>query len=157
MKEMLKFRFWLITCAFILGIFISAAQAQTQKPKKEKPGKTVLIFEKKQCFGSCPVYTAEFFADGLVKVNGIKFVKKAGLSEFRLYPEEICNLYTEAQSLGFFSFPEKFETQITDYPQRELTLYKKNKPKRVVFAGDMPSEFQPYLKRLAELIEKQIN
>jgi hypothetical protein len=124
----------LLFCLLIIGFVVRATPVENTKPGK-KPGKTVLIYERKPCYGNCPAYKAEFYANGFVLVTGMQHVKLADQPEYRfqLPPEEIQQFMANAQNEGFFTFPDRFKTQATDIPARELTILQKDKPKKVVF------------------------
>ena len=152
---------WIITvllfCLLLIALVARAAPV-TQKNSAKKPEKTVLIFERKPCYGFCPAYKAEFFASGLVLVTAMQHVKLAEQPEFRfqLPPAEIQQLAAQAKKSGFFAFPERIKTKATDIPARELTIFQKNKPKKVVFE-ETPESFKEVTDQLESTVESRIN
>lgn len=131
------------------------AHAQGYKPVKvEKP---VIIFEKKPCFGFCPVYEAKFFANGTVTVVYTKAQQKPQKVKFKLTKAEMKALEARADKLNVFLMKDKYETQITDYQVRELTVNKQFKSKHIVYTEGASEEFNTFLQDLASLVEKNLN
>ena len=129
-------------------------QAQGYKPVKvEKP---VIIFEKKPCFGFCPVYEAKFFANGTVTVIYTKAQQKPQKAKFKLTKAEIKTLTERAENLNIFLMKDKYETLKTDFQVRELTFNKQFKSKTISYSEGASPEFEVYLQELADLVESNI-
>jgi hypothetical protein len=135
----------------------SATTAETRLRSKTKPSKTLLIFEKKPCFGFCPVYKATFMKNGKVLVTYRQPGKEEASTSFTLPKGEVDIWWGRGAKLGFFKMKDRFDTQKTDWPEREITLYKKGKPKTVIYSEGGTSEFEAYLADLAALVEGKIN
>jgi hypothetical protein len=131
------------------------ANAQGYKPVKvEKP---VIIFEKKPCFGFCPVYEAKFFANGNVLVTYTKAQEKPQKIKFKISKAEIKSLVERADDLNVFQMKDKYETLMTDFQVRELTVNKQFKSKTISYTEGASTEFESYLTDLAKLVESNIN
>src|SRR5688572_20566354 len=146
--------FGLLFCLLLVGKF---GKSEAQVAKKTKPSKTLLIFEKKPCFGFCPVYKADFKENGMVEVTYQQPAKPKAQTIFKLNSGEVKTLWSRGEKLGFFKMKPRYETLRTDFPVRELTLFKKNKPKTVNYTEGASPEFDAYLVDLAALIEGKIN
>ena len=149
--------FVMFTLLFTLLIIGKNSNINAQASKKQSPAKTLLIFEKKSCFGFCPVYRAEFKSDGQVIIMAQPAGKPQEKHSFRISRKEAQELWKRGEQLGFFKLKANYETLITDYPVREITLYKNNKPKKVTYTEGGPAELDAYLKNLAELVEKNLD
>ncbi|HSI90587.1 MAG TPA: DUF6438 domain-containing protein [Adhaeribacter sp.] len=122
-----------------------------------QPAKTLLIFEKKPCFGFCPVYKAEFLSTGEVKVKYTRPYRPAQTETFRLSKDEVCELWTRGEKLGVFKMKNRYETLITDFQVRELTLFDKGGlPKNIYYTEGASPEFELYLRDLADLVERNL-
>ena len=130
------------------------AQAQGYKPVKvEKP---VIVFEKKPCFGFCPVYVAKFFGNGTVQVTYTKAQQEPQKVKFKLAKAEIKTLVERADNLNVFQMKSKYETLQTDYQVRELTINKQFKSKSISYTEGASPEFDVYLSDLADLVERNL-
>jgi len=147
----------MFTLLFTLLIIGKFSNTSAQIAKKASPAKTLLIFEKKPCYGFCPVYKAEFLSDGNVMVTAQPAAKPKEKISFKIPREEAQALRKRGEDLGFFKLKDKYETQITDFPVREITLYKNNKPKKVTYTQGGPEELDAYLNDLAQLVEKNLH
>ena len=119
--------------------------------------KTVLIFEKKPCYGFCPDYKAQFFSNGKVEVKYTKPGQEPKTTAFRLKKEEVKSLVKRGEATGFFQMKDRYESLIPDFPARELTMFRNGKPKKVSYTEGGSPEFESYLKDLAQLVESNLN
>ena len=149
--------FVMFTLLFTLLIIGKYGNTNAQTSKKSSPAKTLLIFEKKPCFGFCPVYKAEFLSDGHVLVTAQPAAKPKEKVNFRISRKEAQELWQRGEKLGFFNLKDKYESQKTDFPEREITLYKGNRPKKVIYTEGGPEELDVYLTDVAQLVEKNLN
>ncbi|MBK0404753.1 hypothetical protein I5M27_17295 [Adhaeribacter sp. BT258] len=156
---MKQFRTGLVmfTLLFTLLIIGKNGNTSAQASRKQSPAKTLLIFEKKQCFGFCPVYRAEFKTDGNVLVTAQPPAKPKVQRTFRISRKEAQELWKRGEQLGFFQLKDNYESLIPDYPAREITLYKNNKPKKVTYTEGGPQALDAYLNDLAQLVEKNLD
>ena len=68
--------------------------------------------ERTPCYGSCPVYTVEVFADGRVKYNGKIFVARIGIHEWNIDEKSIEEINNAIAKYGYFSMKENEPTLI---------------------------------------------
>lgn len=148
------FMFGLLFGLLLVGKF---GKTEAQVNRKIKPAKILLVFEKMPCFGYCPVYKATFKENGLVEVTYQQPAKPKTQTSFKLSSDEVKSLWNRGEKLGFFKMKPRYETLRTDFPVREITLYKKNKPKTVNYSEGASPEFEAYLVDLAALVEGKIN
>ena len=145
----------LLFTLLLIGMnFKFKAQAQGYKPVKTV--KPVIIFEKKPCFGFCPVYEAKFFANGTVTVIYTKAQQKPQKVKFKLTKAEIKTLVDRADDLNVFQMKDKYETLMTDFQVRELTVNKQFKSKTISYTEGASPEFEAYLSDLANLVERNL-
>jgi hypothetical protein len=132
---------------------MAAEQINELLPIQPKP---MLVFEKKPCFGFCPVYKATFLENGTVDVIYRQPGKAEAHKTFQLSKTEVKTLWQRGKNLGFFSLPEKFETQRTDFPVRELTMFEKGKSKKISYTEGGSAELETLMLDLAQIIEANL-
>lgn len=132
---------------------LAAEQIQELNTPQTRP---LLVFEKKPCFGFFPVYKATFQENGTVQVAYRQPGKPEAQKIFKLSKNEVKTLWLRGKNLGFFSLPEKFETQKTDFPVRELTLFGKGKSKKISYTEGGSTELEAYLQDLAQIVEANL-
>ncbi len=96
-------------------------------PKGEQPPVSVieaplLSFQRLPCFGRCPVYTVELFADGRVHFRGEANVREPGEHEWRLEAAELQAVVARLETSGFGAWKNAYERQdMTDAGTAVLT------------------------------------
>lgn len=146
----------LLFTLLLIGLYFNST-AQPQNSGIYKTEQPALIFEKKPCFGFCPVYKASFFANGKVEVTYTKSGENPQQTSFNLSKAEIKTLSDRAEKLGVFKMKDTYETLMTDFPVRELTVNFKNKTKTISYTEGASPEFETYLQDLAALVERNLN
>lgn len=90
------------------------------------PADTVISLERTTCFGTCPAYTIEVTANGVVNYEGKMYVGVKGKQTAKVGPETVVNLLREFNALGFISLAPGVETECkawaTDNPMVIVTL-----------------------------------
>lgn len=154
-----RMQHFLFALLFPLAFFwvIPEFKSEPKQTTTESKEKVVMIFEKKACYGFCPVYKATFYQSGKVKVAYTKPPQETGNATFELSKEEVKTLVNQARTLGFFQMKDRYETLISDFQVRELTLFQNGKPKKVIYTEGASPEFNQFLKDLAELVESNLN
>src|SRR4051812_50068887 len=81
----------------------------------------VITIERTRCYGDCPVYSAQIYADGAVVYTGKMFVKETGERRFKIPQEKVQELIKEFERVDYFSFkkkkePEEKERMVLDFP-----------------------------------------
>ena len=92
----------MFTLLFTMLIIGRNSNINAQASRKPSPAKTLLVFEKKPCFGFCPVYRAQFMSDGNGVVMAQPPAKPQEKHSFRISRKEAQELWKRGEQLGFF-------------------------------------------------------
>ena len=86
--------------------------------KKANPSEIELIIslQRTACFGTCPIYKIEIFADGSGIYTGTRFVENIGVTKFSLSATQLNLILTKAKAIGFSNMKEEYSEPISDLP-----------------------------------------
>lgn len=99
----------------------AARTAAAQAPAPAATGtEPVLTFARTPCFGTCPAYTMEVFADGRVLYEGRHAVPLMGKKELRLPAAAVADMLRNAKEADFASFNARYSNGATDLPSTVL-------------------------------------
>lgn len=113
-----------------------------------------VVMDKGACFGSCPVYTLEIDNLGNALYDGRRFTDKPGLHKHKLTTPQFQSILDQFDKMNFFSYPEKFRSDIADLPTVSITHTNKGLTKTVSGKDNRPDELLA-LQRLLESFTKQ--
>lgn len=102
---------------------VVAAKAPV-KPSAE-PG-PVLTFERTPCFGTCPAYTMQVFADGHVAYEGRRRVPMMGTKELKLPVSAVTDMLNQAKAAHFEEFQARYSMNTTDLPSTIIAVRQPN-------------------------------
>lgn len=63
------------------------------------------------CYGTCPVYSVEIFADGFIRYIGIKFVQYTGEHRAVVPQQSVENLVADFLKADYFAFQDRYDSQ----------------------------------------------
>lgn len=100
-------------------------------------GDILITIERGACFGTCPIYSAQIYADGTVVYVGKDNVKTTGERRFKISQDRIQALIKEFERIDYWSLKDKYETDengmsVTDMPTTTTSICLNGKKKRVV-------------------------
>ena len=113
---------------------VTKQKATTQKVKVKKPNKKVaatpakveagpvLTFERTPCFGTCPAYSMQVFADGRIAYNGTRAVPVMGEKELRLPVATVNEMLRMGQEARFEQFQERYSKGTSDLPSTVVAI-----------------------------------
>ena len=86
--------------------------------KKANPSEIELIIslQRTACFGTCPIYKIEIFADGSGIYTGTRFVENIGVTKFNLSETQLNLILTQAEAIGFTNMKGEYSEPISDLP-----------------------------------------
>ncbi len=145
---------------FLLITLVSVTIACKQKEvivEKEKNQTSIesidsLIFsyERTACFGQCPMDKVSVYKSGYTVYEGKNFTEKIGFYYGYTDKTWLTALNKQANAIGFYSLPDRIETQISDFPSK-IIYFNLNGKKKIV---DDPSVGPEKLKELQRKIEE---
>lgn len=131
----------LVAFSFTLPACAQKAKSATQKAKTQKASKKaaaeearlnalkakneagpVLAFERTRCFGKCPAYVMQVFADGRVAYEGRRDVPVIGSKEFKLSTAAVADMLRTAQEAHFDQFQDRYSQNTSDLPSTVVTI-----------------------------------
>jgi hypothetical protein len=77
----------------------------------------VITLERTACFGTCPVYKLEIFADGKVVYEGKDFVKRKGKLQGRITKAAVQQLVREFNRINYFSLDDEYISEGPNCPE----------------------------------------
>jgi hypothetical protein len=86
----------------------------------------VLTFERTPCFGTCPAYTMQVFADGRVAYEGRRGVPMLGTKELKLPASAVADLLRQAKEARFEQFQDRYSMNTTDLPSTIIAVRQPN-------------------------------
>lgn len=114
---------------------------------------SLIILETTPCRGYCPAYKLDFFTNGSVQYEGIRFVEKIGVSTFQLTPTEQTMLHKKMEAANLWQYPESFPVTIVDGPGANITIYNGKAEKTIRGSIERPKpirDMQDFLAGLAK-------
>lgn len=77
----------------------------------------VITLERTACFGSCPMYKVEIFADGKVVFEGKDFVKRKGRAQGRITKSAVQQLVREFNRLNYMNLQDEYNPDGPNCPE----------------------------------------
>ncbi|ALW85547.1 hypothetical protein AUC43_10865 [Hymenobacter sedentarius] len=125
-----------------------ATQASTVQGKQD--AEPVLTFERTPCFGTCPAYKMQVYADGRVAYEGRRAVPVMGTKELKMAPAALADLLRMAKEAHFEQFQERYSKNTSDLPSTVIGIRQPNgQLKTVVVEEGAPDNVQNLFNRFA--------
>ena len=92
--------------------------AKATQPAKPAPAASlpVLTFERTPCFGTCPGYKMDVYADGRVAYDGTRAVPLMGKKELTMPASAVAALLSQAKEAHFEKFEKRYSRNTSDLP-----------------------------------------
>jgi hypothetical protein len=110
-------------------------------PAKDAPTEAgpVISFERTACFGTCPSYVMQVYADGRVAYEGRRFVTIEGKKDLKLPAAAVTDMLQQARNAHFETFEKTYSSGVTDVPSTILTIRQPDgNLKKVTAEGNAP-------------------
>lgn len=151
----------LLLLGFFSFSFLLPAIAQHAPSKKMKVKKTakkasatyqaatpagpVLTFERTPCYGICPAYGMQVFADGRVAYEGHHHVPLMGKHDLKLPAAAVAEMLRQAKAAHFETFGKSYLSGTTDMPSTIVAIRQPDGTlKRVAAEADAPENVKSY-------------
>lgn len=153
-----KHLFFILILLLLPICFEFNASAEEQENCKSE---ILITIERGACFGSCPIYSAQIYADGTVIYKGKDFVKVTGERKYRISTDKLRELVKAFEQINYFSLKDRYETDengrsITDQPTTTTSICLRGQRKQVVDYYYAPKELvdlENEIERIAGLNE----
>lgn len=122
-------------------------KAQAQPKSEAEP---MLTFERTPCFGTCPAYKMQVFADGRVAYEGRRAMPVMGKKNLQLPAATVADMLHQAQDAHFDQFQNRYSRNTTDLPSTIITIRQPNgQLKTVVVEEGEPDNVRTFVASLA--------
>ena len=125
----------------------AAAPVKTTAPTEAGP---VLTFERTPCFGTCPGYVMQVYADGRVAYEGRRAVPMMGKQDLRLPTATVADMLRQAKEAHFETFEKRYSRNTSDLPSTVVAIRQPDgQLKTVVVEEGAPNNVQLFFTYLA--------
>ncbi|HEX8504200.1 MAG TPA: DUF6438 domain-containing protein [Hymenobacter sp.] len=133
----------------------AAREAQAKAVKEQQEKGPVLTFERTPCFGICPAYSMQVFADGRVAYEGRRAVPMLGKQELRLPAAAVADMLRTAKEFKFETFDRQYSRGTTDLPSTVIAVRQPNgQLKTVTVEEGAPQNVQAFVAYLTSQFDK---
>lgn len=136
---------------FILLTVVSCNQDKSQMPQGESG--PLVIMQKTECFGTCPVYTITIYADGKAEYEGVRHVQKIGRFHKQFSPETVNGLIKDFEAADFWNLKDEYVAEVTDLPTTYLSFNHGGRTKKIKDLVEAPQQLKDLEQQVAELSE----
>ena len=137
---------------------LSGCDLTSQLGESARPGPSPALlrvgYTQGHCFGDCPVFALEVYADAELVYKGERFTDRPGTWRKRGDREEIATLIERLESIDWQQYPARFPSRLPDLATTTITWYGKGEePIAVAFK----EETAPELRRVADDLKRLAN
>ena len=130
---------------------------QTPPPPASDAPYRFLQLERTACYGKCPVYTVDFYSNGLVIYQGKRYTLRPGMHESRIGETEIEELLQRLSRSGYYDFADSYPAAELRFPDMPLTILRatdvRRQRKSVAIQYEAPEALDALLRHVDALIE----
>ena len=112
----------------------------------------IISLQRTACFGTCPIYKIEIFADGSGIYTGTRFVENIGVTKFSLSENQLNLILTQAETIGFRNMKEEYSEPISDLP----TTFIQIKDKKIRDYTGAPKTLKNLEKLIDQMYQKAV-
>jgi len=133
-----------LICLIILSVLVLNFGCKTKQKanKTDKMEVPVFVLEKTACYGECPVFTIQIYANGFIEFEGKRFVDKIGNFTNKIYKAEVDLLINDFVTAKFFEFEDKYTSEATDFPTTYITFNHDGRTKKITDYDGAPNELE---------------
>ena len=140
----------LIISIIFLGITLSSCLAN----KNIETSNPVIKLKTTACSGTCPVFTLEIYSNGVITLNGEKFLEHIGKYKSKLNDDQYDTLISKFDESNFFSFENKYTSTFMDLPAKYITYSKGDRSKEIMAYDNIPEELTELINTVNQLINQ---
>jgi len=133
---------WIAATAALLLSGCSGSVPPWRQAHWPAEGYEVVYLARTACFGTCPVYEVEVFADGRVRYTGEEHVKTSGTHEARISPDAVRQLAVAMRAARFDTLRSSYQDVddgcdrlFTDAPSLTIGMKRDGRTKGVNYYG----------------------
>ncbi|SFQ72411.1 DUF6438 domain-containing protein [Hymenobacter arizonensis] len=127
-----------------------AEETRLKELKAKQDNGPVLTFERTACFGKCPAYAMQVYADGRVEYEGRGDVPIMGKKELKMTPAAVAEVLRRAKEANFDQFKDRYSENTSDLPSTVVAIRQPNgQLKRVVAEEGEPTNVKMFFTYLS--------
>ncbi|GAA4045397.1 hypothetical protein GCM10022409_34300 [Hymenobacter glaciei] len=139
-----------------------ASKKTVTRPKAAVPATAgpVLTFERTPCFGTCPAYSMQVYADGRVDYDGRHAVPLMGKRSLKLPAATVAEMLRLSREAHFETFEKEYLSGATDMPSTIVAIRQPDGSLRKVKAeANIPENVKTYFTYLSTQFDQlaQVN
>lgn len=122
---------------------------------QEQPA-LLFSLERTTCYGNCPYYSVEIYANGTARYHGKRHVERLGLYRAAVPRTMVQQLKERTQAIGYQQMHPKYPVEglgIIDLPLCITTVVQDGEAKTIYNRNDAPMELVTYEQLLDDLVE----
>lgn len=136
--------------ALCLGVWWTLGTQAQEQP--------TLLFslERTTCYGNCPYYSVEIYANGTARYHGKRHVERLGLYQATVPPTLVQQLQQRVKAINYQQLHPKYPIEglgIIDLPMCITTVVENGVTKTIYNRNDAPLALVKYERLLDDLIE----
>lgn len=136
-----------------LAILLVLITLGCSKPPQKESTEKVLSIRKTECYGSCPTYNLDIFADGYAEIEVINNLDlENGKYAAKLKTEDFNELLGKFRSSSFFDFEDQYMGNVTDLPTTYIYFSDGGNSKEIQDYYGAPDELKELEKSLENLV-----
>jgi hypothetical protein len=140
---------------FAFAVILSSAILSCHRgPQRAKIETTLFTYAQTACFGNCPVYGVQVFANGRLELEGEAFMDKIGTYSLRLTSKEMKDLKKVFGQMGFCGLEELYGLGVADLPSIVVVADCAGTEKRLEAILDYPQEVQAFAQHMRALVAR---
>ncbi|UII27824.1 DUF6438 domain-containing protein [Fulvivirga maritima] len=136
----------------LLLLLITIISCKTTQ-KTEAQEDPIIKMEKTPCFGTCPEYSLEIFADNTAKLHAVQHLPLKGDYKAKISDSQLSALISAFEEGKFFEYEKEYTANISDMPTTYLTFNHKGKVKKVKDYHGAPESLKKLEKQVAALVD----
>ena len=133
----------------------AAAEAAPIPPAALMQDSLLFHFERRPCFGRCPVYKIKIYESGYTTYDGVNFVDYMGYFQHKLDPTEIAMIYKYIAEADFFELEDSYDNEnIMDLPSMIFRARAMGQDKRIVARYEIPEALTNLASKIDDMFEE---
>ena len=137
----------------LLLLILLGACKTASSSKPDAISDPIIIMQKTPCFGTCPEYTLEVYADHAHLVAK-QHLKLKGEFEAEISEDQVKELVDAFVDGKFFEYQDQYTANISDMPTTYLTFNYEGKSKKVMDYHNAPESLKALESKVATLIDE---
>ena len=112
----------------------------------------LIEMEKTPCYGQCPVFTIKIDHRGNGLFKGVENTVHLGLYSFSLHKDEMTQLRSMFDSIGFFNLEDRYFSYVSDLPTVYISYISEGREKKIMDYYGAPQDLKDLEKQIESMV-----